>query len=155
MWASEPLLRTALSPRLVPGSARTALAAATCLARSGPIRQQRAHLLARRRRTMRRTRCAVGTADDDSGRDDSGRAAATGKGPAAASRVRGGEVAVEQRDLHLRGWPLLPVVLEREERGGAHVAHLIGDATHSQRRSARDESTRGGEIAMKAQVVDL
>ena len=100
MWASEPLLRTALSPRLVPGSARTALAAATCtsLARRGAIRQQRAHLLARRRRTMRRTRGVTRCAAAD---DDSGRAAATGKRPAAAARVGGSEVAVEQRDLHL------------------------------------------------------
>jgi hypothetical protein len=108
-----PQSSTALSPRFGPGSVSTTLASATPLARSGPIRQQRAHLLARRRRT----RCATAAAAR-------GRAATTGEGPPAATRVRGGEVAVEQRDLHLRGRPLLPVVLQREEHRGAHVEHL-------------------------------
>ena len=45
---------------------------------------------------MRRTRGVSRRAAADG---DSGRAAATGKRPAAAARVRGCKVAVEQRDL--------------------------------------------------------
>ena len=104
---SEPQSRTAaLSPRFGPGSASTTLASATPLARSGPIRQQRAHLLAGRRRT----RCAA-AATAATARGRAAAAAATGEGPPAATRVRGGEVAIEQRDLHLRGRPLLSIVL--------------------------------------------
>ena len=59
------------------------------------------------------------------------------------------------RHLHLRGWTLLTIVLERCEHRVAHVNHLVSDAADRERRAPRDESSRCGEVTVEAQVVRL